>query len=375
MKTKWYLAVLLVLSVLASGGACAAQTLRQAADKIGLLVGTAADPPLFSQTKYARTLASQYNMIEPEGAMKWRATEPSQGVFDFKAGDRLVAFAEAHGMKVRGHNLLWDKDNPEWLTEGHFTPAQLKRIMKHHIQTVVRHFRGRVFAWDVVNEGLGSKGTLDHSIWYDQPGIGLAGQGSAYIVQAFRWAHEADPHALLFYNEDHADDINVESDAMYKMVKEFRAQGVPIDGVGLQMHIFTPANLPSHLAENIARFAKLGVEVHITELDVGLSVHGHEHPSASQLAWQAKVYRMAATACAENPDCTGFQTWGFTDRYSWIPEFSHGKRGAALPFDANYKPKPAERAILDAFHQALKSNPNIKEERLQFEQKVEVEHH
>lgn len=375
MKTKWHLSVLLVFSILASGGACAAQSLRQAADKIGLLVGTAEQEAVFTQPEYARVLTTQFNMAEPSKELKWAATEPARGVFDFSVGDRMVAYDEAHGLKVRGHNLLWGHYNPAWLNDGHFTPAQLKRIMKRHIQTEVRHYRGHVFAWDVVNEGLGSKGQLEHSIWYDQPGIGLAAKGPAYIAQAIRWAHEADPKVLLFYNEDHADGINIESDALYKMVRGFQRQGVPIDGVGLQMHVVRPVNVPVHPVENIARFTRLGLEVHLTEVDVGIPIQGPGEPSKAQLAWQAKIYREIATACAENPGCTAFQTWGFTDQYSWIPRATHGKRGDALPFDVNFKPKPAYYAILDAFRQALKDNPNIKEERLQFERKVEARHH
>ena len=370
MKIKWHLAALLILSMVAGGSACAAQSLREAAEKIGLLVGAAANPALFSQPEYAKTMASQFNMIEPENAMKWRATEPARGVFDFRHGDRVVAFAEAHGMKVRGHNLLWGKYNPAWLAQGHFTPAELERIMRRHIQMEVRHYRGQVFAWDVVNEAFESEGHLKHTLWYDEPGIGLAGKGTAYIAQAFRWAHDADPRALLFYNDYAAEGINAKSDAIYEMVKDFKQQGVPISGVGLQMHVFNPSDVPSHLAENIARFTRLGVEVQITEMDVALPTVAHKRESRSQLEWQAKIYRRVATDSAQNPGCTAFQTWGFTDRYSWIPIQTRGKRGAALIFDASYKPKPAYRAVLAAFRQALKSNPKIKEERLKFEQKV-----
>lgn len=370
MKFKFHLVVLVILSIFAGGTTCGAQTLREAAQRIGLLAGSAVRPYLFSRPDYAKTLARQFNMIEPSNAMKWAATEPSQSVFDFRPGDRVVTFADAHGMKVRGHNLLWGKDNPKWLTQGHFTPGELRRIMKEHIQMVVRHYRGQVFAWDVVNEAYDSEGHLRHTIWYDQPGIGLAGKGTAYIAQAFRWAHQADPRALLFYNDFAADGINAKSDAIYEMVKDFKREGVPINGVGLQMHVFMPDDVPSHLAANIARFTKLGVEVQITEMDVALPVQGHKRTSKSQLDWQSKVYRQAATACADDPGCTAFQTWGFTDRYSWIPAHTKGKRGAALIFNADYKPKPAYWAVLDAFRQALKTNPKIKEQRLQFEQRV-----
>ena len=373
MKIKSHLLLALIFAILSSGGVCEAQTLRQAADKIGLLVGAAVNPALFSQPEYARTLATQFNMVEPENQMKWAATEPARGVFDFRAGDRVVQFADAHHMKVRGHNLLWDKYNPTWLNRGHFTPAQLRRIMKNHIQMVVRHYRGQVFAWDVVNEVFDSEGHLRHTLWYDEPGIGLAGKGMAYIAQAFRWAHQAAPRALLFYNEVGADGINAKSDAVYEMVKDFKRQGIPISGVGLQMHVFDRDDVPSQLARNIARFTKLGVEVQITEMDVALPLAGRGHVSQSQLAWQAKIYKSVAMTCAQNPGCTAFQTWGFTDRYSWIPGDTKGKKGAALIFDADYRPKPAYQAVLDAFRGVFRTNPQIMKQRLQFERKVFVE--
>ncbi len=371
MKFRCCLWGLALAFALGTPGACAAQTLRQAAGKIGLLVGAAANPDLFSEAAYSQTLARQFNMIEPENAMKWRATEPKEGVFEFRAGDAIVAFAAAHGMKVRGHNLLWGRYNPAWLTQGRFTPEQLRAIMKRHIQTVVRHYRGRVFAWDVVNEAFDRKGRLRHTIWYDRPGIGLAGKGTAYIAQAFRWAHEADPHALLFYNDYAAEGINAKSDAIFAMVKEFMREGLPIAGVGLQMHVDSQAEAEANVAANMARLEKLGVEVQITEMDVALPRNGEGKARQSALAWQAKVYRRVALACAADPGCTAFETWGFTDRYSWIPRHTHGEKGAALLFAADYKPKPALGAVLDAFAQALGKNPEIRQERLRFERKVE----
>lgn len=368
MRIRWHLAGLVILSMLAGGGVGRAQTLRQAAQRIGLLVGTAVRPELFSNPQYAGTLARQFNMVEAENSMKWTATEPAEGKFNFGPGDKIVAFAEAHGMKVRGHNLLWDKDNPGWLTRGHFTPQELRHIMKRHILTVARHYRGKVFAWDAVNEAFDGDGRLSHSIWYDQPGIGLAGKGTAYVAQAFRWAHQADPYALLFYNDYAAAGMNAKSNAIYAMVKKFKQEGVPINGVGLQLHIFSSSPMPVHLAENIRRLTKLGVEVQITEMDVALPLEAGGKVSAAELNREAKIYGKIARTCAEIAGCTALQTWGFTDRYSWIPWHTHGKRGAALLFDANYRPKPAYHAVIDAFEQALKSDSQIREKRTRFEQ-------
>jgi len=218
--------------------------------------------------------------------------------------------------------------------------------LKEHITTEMKHYAGRVFAWDVVNEALDENGRPKNSIWYNQPGIGLAGQGTAYIEQAFRWAHEADPNALLFYNEAEAEGLNRKSDAVYAMVKDFKQRGVPIDGVGLQMHISQLEFDPSPVAANIKRLTQLGMQVHITELDVSLLIGPGGQFQTDDLRRQAEIYRGVARACLQNPGCTAIQTWGFTDKYSWIGSHSHGTRGGALPFDRNYQPKPAYQALL-----------------------------
>jgi endo-1,4-beta-xylanase len=166
-----------------------------------MLVGAAVEPRLFNEARYAETIAREFNMIEPENVMKWSAIHPTRDVFNFKPGDQVVEFARVHNQKVRGHCLLWSKYNPAWLKNGKFTPEQLAKLMREHITTVVKRYAGRVFAWDVVNESFDSQGRLEHSIWYDRPGIGSAGKGTRYIEQAFRWAREADPNALLFYND------------------------------------------------------------------------------------------------------------------------------------------------------------------------------
>lgn len=324
-------------------------SLRQAADRAHVLVGTAVRPALFSEAAYSTTLTREFNMLEPEDAMKWWTLRPDVGTFDFSEGDKAVRFAQAHGMKVRGHCLVWDHNNPEWLTRGHFTTTQLLDLLHGHINTVMKHYRGRVFAWDVVNEALDENGQLKNSPWYNQPGIGLSERGTAYIEQAFRWAHEADPQALLFYNEAEGEGLNRKSDAICTMVRDFKRRGVPIDGVGLQMHISQPGRDLAAVAANIARLTALGLQVHITELDVALPLDASGSVSHDDLMQQAEVYRGVVRACLQNPGCTAIQTWGFTDKYSWIGSHSHGTHGAALPFDRTYKPKPAYDAILDEF--------------------------
>jgi endo-1,4-beta-xylanase len=295
-------------------------------------------------------------MVEPENEMKWTATEPAEGIFDFAAGDAIVAFAQAHNMKVRGHNLLWHSYNPGWLVNGHYTSDQLAQLMEAHIEKVVAHYSGKVFAWDVVNEAIDEHGQLRHSIWYDQPGIRMAGKGTAYIEQAFRWAHSADPAALLFYNDAEAEAVNSHSDAVYAMVKDFKHRGVPIDGVGLQMHIMNLNPDINSIERNIGRFVKLGVQIHITEMDVAVAVDSNGAVlNPADLEKQAAIYREIAQACARNAGCTALQTWGFTDKYSWIGWFTKHTKGDALLFDRQYQPKPAYTAVHEVLAKPAKA--------------------
>jgi endo-1,4-beta-xylanase len=326
---------------------CSAQSLRQAADQDGVFIGTAVRPSQLSEAAYASTLAREFNMLEAEDAMKWWVLRRDRSAFNFQPGDELVRFAQEHQMKVRGHCLVWSRDNPDWLAQGNFTPRQLSRLLHQHITRVMKHYAGQVFAWDVVNEAFDEKGNVRDSRWYNQPGIGLSGKGTAYIERVFRWAHKADPHALLFYNEAEGEGMNRKSDAIYAMVKDFKRRGVPIDGVGLQLHIpRLEFDVPA-LSANIARMTALGVQVHITELDVSLPAAPDGGSQTEDLARQGELYRAIVRACLDDRGCTAIQTWGFTDKYSWINSHSRGKRGLALPFDRTYEPKPAYRALFD----------------------------
>ena len=343
-------------------------SLREAVRGSGMLVGTAVRTAQLSEGAYASTLAREFNMLEPEDALKWEVVHPERASFDFSQADQIVDFAARHDMKVRGHTLVWHRQNPKWLTEGKYSSGELAQILEKHIKTVVGHYRGRIFAWDVVNEAFdeAEPGKLRSTIWRDQPGIGtasrfelrassnpasseLAARGSeqsySYIERCFRWAHEADPQALLFYNEAEAETINPKSDAIYAMVRDFRQRGVPIDGVGFQMHIADLHTNAASISANIERFTSLGVQVHITEMDVALPVDGNGNAGAADLQRQVDIYREVAAACLAHRGCTAIQTWGFTDKYSWIGSHSRRTRGAALLFDREYRPKPAYEAV------------------------------
>jgi endo-1,4-beta-xylanase len=307
---------------------------------------------------YANLLSSQYSMLEPENAMKWDVTQPTQTTYNFQPGDELVAFAQANGMRVRGHNLCWYTQFPSWLAPyaASATPAQMANLLQSHITTEVTHFAGQVFAWDVVNEAFNDPSGsavpgLRDSIWYDQPGIGQSGTG--YIAQAFKWARAADPNALLFYNDYNIEEPGPKFTAVYNMVQDFVNRGVPIDGVGFEMH--NTLNLcsadcysgPALLAQNMQQLAALGIQVHITEMDVRLLLDANGNASAADLQAQAQMYQDVLTVCLQQPNCTAFQVWGVSDANSWIPGAFPGY-GAALPFDTNYQPKPAFNALLAA---------------------------
>lgn len=321
------------------------ESLRENAACAGILIGTAVRPGQLSEAAYAKTLAREYNLVEPEDALKWEVLHPERDSFDFSDADRIVAFAKLHGMKIRGHTLVWTHQNPQWLVNGNFTEAELRSALHDHINKVVGRYRGQIFAWDVVNEALDETGKLRSSLWFDQPGIGFAGNGTAYIEEALRWAHEADPDALLFYNDGGGEALNRKSDGIYAMLADFKKRDVPIDGVGLQMHLDLHADVSS-IARNVQRFSDAGFQVHITEADIGIPVDENRRAlDPGDLDRQAGIYESIVTACLNQPRCTVFQTWGFTDKYSWINSTSRGTKGAALLFDAQYHPKPAYAAV------------------------------
>jgi len=337
-----------LLAALLCAGAAFPQSLRDLADQRGIKIGAAVDPSHFTESLYATTLAREFNQAEPENAMKFGPIHPGLTTYNFDPADQIVDFAQSHSMAIRGHNLVWYNQLPGWLTSANYTPEQLSSILQDHINTVAGRYAGKLSAWDVVNEAFNGDGTLRSYLWYDSPGIGLKGTG--YIEQAFRWAHAADPKALLFYNDYSAETINTKSDAIYRMAQDFKARGVPIDGIGLQMHFTTNTGPLASMEANIKRITDLGLEVQITELDVRLPVNSGV-ASAASLATQAQIYHDITALCLKFPLCTAIQSWGFTDKYSWIPGTYPGF-GAALEFDTNYQPKPAYTSIQNALQTA-----------------------
>jgi endo-1,4-beta-xylanase len=329
-----------------------AQPLRQLTDQRGIKLGTSVEPSHFGEALYADTLAREFSQVEPENVMKFETIHPGPSTYNFGPADAVVAFARSHNMAVRGHTLVWHNQLAPWVTSGNYSATQLSAILHDHINTIAGHYAGQVFAWDVINEAFNDDGTLRSTIWSDSPGIGISGTG--YLEQALRWAHEADPKALLFINDYSAEAVNAKSDGIYKMAQDFVSRGVPLHGIGMQMHFNTHPGSLASIESNMKRITDLGLQVHITELDIRLPIDSSGNATPADFIAQARVYHDLFALCLKFPLCTSIQSWGFTDKYSWIPGAFPGE-GAALEFDAAYQPKPAYNAIQDA----LQTSPPV----------------
>ena len=302
------------------------------------LLGAAVNLPFLESgdVRYAATLRSVYRSVTPETEMKMDTVQPERGRFDFAPADRIVAFAQANGMRVRGHTLVWGKQLPRWLEEGTWSAAELRQILVDQIQTEVGHFRGSVRQWDVVNEPIADdgSGSFEPNLWYRV-------LGPDYIATALRAAHRANPSAKLFINEFNTERNGAKVNALYRLVKRLRAQRVPLNGIGFEAHVrldWHPST--QELTKILRRFTRLGLRVEVTELDVPL---GEGAPLDQQLAAQAQVYAQIAAACQQVAACDGITTWGFTDASTWL-----GTDQRPLPFDTDYRPKPAFFALLKA---------------------------
>ncbi len=314
--------------------------LRDLAAGVGLRIGAAVDQEIRltgqAGTNARTVLVREFNATTPGNVMKHDHIHPSPTTYAFQDGDSLVAFAEANGMVVRGHTLVWHNQLASWLTGGTWTQPQAESLLVTHITTVVSHYRGHVVAWDVVNEALADNGARRATFWSNAV-------GPAYIEKAFRAARAADATVLLFYNDYNIEGTGPKADSAYAMLSDLKSRGVPVDGIGFQAH-FQVGGLPtrSDMIANFTRFAALGLKIHITELDVRVPLPA----TAVSLQTQAQNYRDVVDACRQVSACTMVVLWGFTDAYSWVPSTFSGW-GAALPFDASYNPKPAYQALHD----------------------------
>jgi endo-1,4-beta-xylanase len=326
-------------------------SLRDLAARIGLRVGSALIPQDIETPSYAAIAGSQFSVVTPGNAMKWQIVEPTQGTYDWSQADELVSFAHANNQLIRGHTLIWHNQLPTWLTtgvaNGTITSAQLMELAHQHITTEVTRYRGKIWQWDVCNEFFtdANPSGIDQTNWW------IVNAGPDIIPNAFKWARAADPNALLFYNDYNIggeDGTNAKFTAVYSYLQQLRAQGVPVDGVGIQGHLDTQYGWsPAALRQDIEKYAGLGLKVAITEADVRTFVNNATDQvptdSLSQFAQPFEYSEMLKAALAV-PECISFTVWGFTDSDSWVPGVFTGEGYAGI-YDVNQQPKAAYYAL------------------------------
>jgi endo-1,4-beta-xylanase len=305
--------------------------------------------PFPNDAEYRYVVSKEFNSLSPENQAKWEFIHPEQGVYNFEAMDAIATFAKHNRQEVRGHTLFWHSQNPAWLEQGDFSKEELRAILKDHIQTVVGRYKGQVYQWDVANEIFtdGPNPVLRTGTLAEGGNIWLRELGPEIIADAFRWAHEADPKAKLFFNDYGVESINPKSTAYYNLIQELKAQGVPVDGFAIQGHLSTRFGFPGGLQDNLQRFSDLGLETAITEIDVRMDVPVGEQPTVEQEARQASDYDRALEACLAVEGCNSFTVWGATDKYSWVPVFFTGQ-GFATPMTDDFDRKPAYVAMRES---------------------------
>jgi GH35 family endo-1,4-beta-xylanase len=326
----------------ASDGARPIDTMAGAALTRGHHMGTAVQTALLdsaTEPLFTTVLTTHYDALVAEYQMKWGTTQATRGVFNFAPGDQIVAFASRHGMMVKGHTLVWHQSLPAWVTA--LAPTEVGAVLDAQIAAVVGHWKGQLYAWDVVNEAITDDGAgYRSSIWFQH-------LGAAFIERSFRAARAADPSVQLLYNDYGAEALSAKSNRVYTLVRDLKNAGVPIDGVGLQFHVngAAPPAL-GDVATNLDRLIALGLTVNFSEIDIRVAdVPGTQ---AEKLARQRTLYHDIIALCAARPQCHSASTWGITDKHTWI-DMQYGAGHMPLPFDVNYAAKPAVAGVIDAW--------------------------
>jgi endo-1,4-beta-xylanase len=326
--------------------------LKDLAARHGIELGNFAILTHLKDPNYDHILSTQYNVALIDNTPNWYFTDggmrPSPTTYDFHNMDTVVAYAQQHKMTMQAHHLLWGEEKwlPPWLKDHAYTHDQYMSFIHDHISNVAGRYAGQIQQWTVVNEAF-TRGQHKFGLsdwWADH-----TGGGTGYIDQAFIWAHEADPNAKLILNDFGNEAENSVSDAMYVYIKSAKARGVPIDGLGMQMHI-DANSVPKKEAviKNMQRFAAIGVSIYVTEFDVNMS--GVFAPQSVRMEKEATIYHDMMRACIESKVCHSFSQLGITDAETWYNYMGPTSANAApLMFDKQYRPKPA----FDAFRDAL----------------------
>ena len=331
-------------------------TIRELAKERGRFIGTILNSEWFNddiEPEFEEIHKTQFNVVVAENEMKFDATEPRENEFNFTKGDKMVEYAKANGIRVRGHALAWHSQVASWVSNNYAGQKdKLLAVLKNHIENVVGHYKGQVAEWDVVNEAVNDEYNAGwrstNSVWYE-------GIGAEFLDSAFVWAHKADPNAELCYNDYSLEwGLREGSKASFvvEQVKRWKANGIPITCVGTQTHIeIAHETTPQNVRALAKALAELGVTLNITELDIGFPKGSAGQLGAADYAKQGHLYRQFMDVFLEEPNMGEFVIWGLTDAHSWLDE-QQGKTEGLL-YDKNYKPKPAYDSILVS----LKAHP------------------
>jgi endo-1,4-beta-xylanase len=315
--------------------ACGGKSMRKLAAERGLDTGYALAAGDIYPEKTVKILQNDCNIITSENCMKWGYMRPKKDFWNWGDPDALVAFAEKNGMKVKWHTLAWHQSNPPFLADMK-TRADGIAMLDDYITTIMTRYKGRIYAYDVINEMFNEDGTLRDTIW-------LETIGPDYIEHALQTAHAADPAAKLYLNEYNNEAAGyAKSDAMYAMVKDFKERGVPIDGIGMQLHL--AADQPfdeAAVRRNLQRYAAIGIDVSFSEVDVRKKVDGKPESAQAQQDLYCRLMRIAL----EEKNVKSFICWGFSDIHSWVPASFPGY-GEALFYNTALKPKLVYKAVV-----------------------------
>lgn len=307
----------------------AGSNLRDLAASRNIQIGYASLPFFYHRPDggiYAATAAREFNLVTPENSMKMDQVNPLPGRYQFADIDNLLSFAQLNNMDVHGHPVLWYRQLPDWIQNA--APASVEGHMREYIDRLMGRYKNTIKLWDVVNEPIGDNGGFRNSVWYDAI-------GEAYLDIAYRQARETAPDATLLLNDFDIAFNGPKADTLFTMVDGMQERGVPLDGVGFQMHVFANFDQFDDVRENFQKVADRDLDIYITELDVALS-------SGTDFQTQAAVYENIVGICLEQPRCKAIQTWGFTDQYSFRKMFQ------PLLFDQNYSPKSAYDSVQNA---------------------------
>ncbi len=331
------------------------ETIRDLAKERGRFIGTILNSEWFNddiEPEFEEIHKTQFNVVVAENEMKFDATEPSENKFNYTKGDKMVEYAQANGLRVRGHALAWHSQVPGWVNNYSGQKEKLLSVLKNHIDSVVGHWKGKVAEWDVVNEAVNDEYDAgwrsSNSVWYE-------GIGPEFLDSAFVWAHAADPDAELCYNDYSLEwGLREKSKASFvvEQVKRWKENGIPITCVGTQTHIeISHETTPQNVRALAKALAELDVTLNITELDIGFPKGSADQLGATDYAKQGHLYRQFMDVFLEEPNMGEFVIWGLTDAHSWLDGQQRKTQG--LLYDKQYKPKPAYDSIMVS----LKAHP------------------